>query len=570
MILFPILAREARRAAQQRALYRCRLGSVIVAVLIAEFLLGQARVWTSSAAAGREIFGWLIWIGFAFCLFAGVLFASGLLCQERKEGSLALLFLTRLSGLDVILGKLTAILLLTCQVALGLFPILALCIPLGGVSIGEFWRAAEALLATLVLSLSTGLFISALNRELSRSVLITFAVILLPTTLIGFFDSILRQSFPGTTVGGVLPGLIPLMTTILDEQRSATPGSFGLILASQFLLAGVLLMLGGRMLKRLSIASAPAPGRLGRFIHARSAMSVEERGELLQRNPIYWLSQRHRWRWLGAWTLFCLLIVLWFFGFEYFQFVPGARLLTIFAMAPLLHLLLKAAMASECASRLAGARGGELELLLSTPLTSGQIIRGQRRGLMRQFLWPIITMLAVDLVFALAYGRITAQRDVTSIVGYLFIYGLGISMIIDAPALAWVGLWQGLRCETTIQALQNTMARVIVLPLVIFAITAPIVALPLVGGRELFTFLGLAGKSDAADWTIGFILYWWLVSFVTNVFLERDARFHLKNFLRFIAADPRAARAVLDAGPHRRGRPAPRFERNYHRVMQST
>src|SRR5262245_24905459 len=121
MILVPILAREAARAAQRPALYRCRLGAVILAVIAGGYLLTQSRLWTVSAAIGREIFVVLIWLGFAFCLLAGVLFSSGLLCQERREGSLALLFLTRLTGLDVVLGKLTAILLLTGQVALGLF-----------------------------------------------------------------------------------------------------------------------------------------------------------------------------------------------------------------------------------------------------------------------------------------------------------------------------------------------------------------------------------------------------------------------------------------------------------------
>src|SRR5687768_4536919 len=180
MAIVPILARVARRAAKRPAIYRFRLGAVVFAVLTGVYLLTQARFWTSSATVGRDIFQILVWIAFAFCLLSGVMFASGLLCQERRDGSLALLFLTRLTGLDVILGKLTAILLITGQVAFGIFPVLALCIPLGGVSFAEFWRAAAVLLATLSLSLTSALFVSAVNRELSRSVLISFAIITIP------------------------------------------------------------------------------------------------------------------------------------------------------------------------------------------------------------------------------------------------------------------------------------------------------------------------------------------------------------------------------------------------------
>src|ERR1051325_4844158 len=187
MISIPILAREAKRAAKRQVIYRFRLGAVVLAVFTAGYLLRQITRWTSSAAIGHDIFQVLVWIGFGFCLLSGVLFSSGLLCQERRDGSLALLFLTHLTGLDVILGKLTAILLITRQVVLALFPVLALCTALGGVSIGEFWRATAVLLATLSLSLAIGLFVSALNRELSRSVLISFALITIPTAAVGFF-----------------------------------------------------------------------------------------------------------------------------------------------------------------------------------------------------------------------------------------------------------------------------------------------------------------------------------------------------------------------------------------------
>jgi hypothetical protein len=50
----------------------------------------------------------------------------------------------------------------------------------------------------------------------------------------------------------------------------------------------------------------------------------------------------------------------------------------------------------------------------------------------------------------------------------------------------------------------------------------------------------------------------WLVSFVINAIIQRAGRFHLKSFLRFIAAGPHGARAVLDGRTrHNRARPLP-------------
>jgi hypothetical protein len=554
MILTPILAREAARAAKRPIIFRLRLAAVVVAVATAGYVLRGATLWTSSSALGHDIFQVLIWIGFAFCLLSGVMFASGLLCQERRDGSLAVLFLTHLTGLDVVLGKLTAILLITCQVVLGLFPVLALCMALGGVSFGEFWRAAGVLLATLSLSLGVGLFVSALNRELSRAVLISFALIVLPTATLGFFDAMLREAFPGTTVGILLPGVVPLMTSISDEAYSATPAAFERCLAFQFLLSALLLVLGGLMLKRLSIQSGPSSSWISRMLHAQSAMPPEERCKLLHRNPMYWISQRHRWRWLSTWTIFCVLLVLWFYALEYLQFMPGAKVFILFAVAPFLHLLLKLAMAAESVSRFAGARTGELELLLCTRLTSGQIIRGQQRGLLRQFMWPIITMLAVDVIFALAYSRLTGPRDLTSNVGCLLIYTLGISMVIDAPALATVGLWHGLRCEKIVEALRRTILQVVILPLFIFFPGLLLFFGPLASAFQS----PLEGLDSLTDfWVIGLILWSWLVSFVINAIIQRAARFHLKTFLRFIAADPHGARAVLDGRARHIRRPLP-------------
>src|SRR5687768_17279554 len=141
MLVLPIFSRELRRAVQNPALYWVRTSTVFLSVALGAFLLRNTLPWNLGATAGRSIFQLTVWAAFAACLLSGVLLTSPMLCEERREGSLGLLFLTRVKGIDIIVGKLVAVGLLACQIVLGLFPVMAVCIVLGGVSIAEFWRA---------------------------------------------------------------------------------------------------------------------------------------------------------------------------------------------------------------------------------------------------------------------------------------------------------------------------------------------------------------------------------------------------------------------------------------------
>ena len=55
---------------------------------------------------GQSLFATLSVIAFAYCLLAGIRYTAGALSEERREGTLGLLFLTDLRGFDVVIGKL--------------------------------------------------------------------------------------------------------------------------------------------------------------------------------------------------------------------------------------------------------------------------------------------------------------------------------------------------------------------------------------------------------------------------------------------------------------------------------
>src|SRR5206468_5999297 len=168
--------------------------------------------------------------------------------------------------------------------------------------------------------------------------------------------------------------------------------------------------------------------------------------------------------------------------------------------------LLKGWLAAETGRQLAEDRKrGALELLLSTPLNVREILRGQRLALQRQFLGPLLAVLLIEAVMMIATARETATQDER---GYLLkTWSAGMFMLIaDLIALYWVGMWQAIISKNPNRAASATVARVLVLPWIAFALIALGISLTVVQiGHEPGPnfFLGLwFGLGLAAD--IGF------------------------------------------------------------------
>ena len=164
MTFLPIVERELRVVARRPGTYWTRWFAA----------LGMMLVWLLLAAANRRMpaaeLSQLLFVSFGvlalgFCLLAGIFLTADCLSEEKREGTLGLLFLTDLRGYDVVLGKLIATSVHSVYGLLAIFPVLALPLMMGGVTGGEFWRVVLVLVATLFLSLSLGMAASAATRE---------------------------------------------------------------------------------------------------------------------------------------------------------------------------------------------------------------------------------------------------------------------------------------------------------------------------------------------------------------------------------------------------------------------
>ncbi len=177
MTSLSIVERELRVRARQRFTSWIRVGVAATAMLISLMWL-QYTSRSSPAETSRMVFSLLTWLCFALCLFEGARQTADTLSGEKREGTLGLLFLTDLGGLDITLGKFAAASVQSFYGLLAVFPVLGITLAVGGVTAGEFWRTQLALLTTLFLAAAGGLWVSARSHDELRAVLAVVGLML--------------------------------------------------------------------------------------------------------------------------------------------------------------------------------------------------------------------------------------------------------------------------------------------------------------------------------------------------------------------------------------------------------
>src|SRR2546425_126071 len=182
MTILPIVERELRVAARRPGTYWLRVTAAFVAIAVFGWmLLTLLRDNVPSAAHGRYLFLALFGLAFAYCLFIGAWLTADCLSEEKRDGTLGLLFLTDLNGYDVVLGKLAATSVNSIYALLAIVPVISLPVQLGGVTASELWQSALVLLNTIFFSLAAGIFVSTLSRDERKAMFTTVFVALVAT-----------------------------------------------------------------------------------------------------------------------------------------------------------------------------------------------------------------------------------------------------------------------------------------------------------------------------------------------------------------------------------------------------
>lgn len=465
MTFLPIVQRELRAAARRRSTFRIRWWAVLIGLglTLLSFLFVAA---TRGRSVGNPLFGMLTGYALLICLLSGVFLTADALTEERREGTLGLLFLTDLKGYDVVLGKFVAQSMNAFYCLFALLPITALPILFGGVRGAEFWRMALALANALFFSLAAGLSVSACMRDSQRAMANTLALVLLMAAAL----PLLRETGSALKLPAIWYGLAWVSpyypfryASELVYTRHAS-AYWASLVASQ-LLSWCCLAIASFVLPRMVQERRKALRPASRVDLRRR--SPARRAALLSANPVEWLRRDElgfpwlAWMVVLASTVTVVLMVL----------LGGAESTMMIADAtrPFAFLLKVIFAIQACRFFVEARRNGALELLLCTPLTDRQIIRGQIRALWLTFGAPLGVFAAglfASLTFRAVSGLVLNQSNVTvAAAGGAFFSVIHIARLVaDVFAILWFGMGLALTSRKPGLAPALTILFVLILP----------------------------------------------------------------------------------------------------------
>ncbi len=480
MSFLPIVERELRMAARRKSTYRIRTWTAALAMAVA--ICSLALVWLGGSRHGDALFSILAIYSFGLCLLAGAFLTADCLSEEKRQGTLGLLFLTDLKGYDIVLGKFIASSLNAVYGLVALLPIIAMPLLLGGVTPAEFWRMAAALLNALFFSLAAGIFISALARETEYAMGGTFGVLLLlagALPALAALAPLARLPARLSYLAWVSP-FYPFACAREAAYLGQATKFWGTLISSHGL-GWLLIGLASWGLPRFWSERVSQSDRLSwrrRFVRLRGEAPSQRarlRERLLAINPVLWLVSRRivvpraPWLFVLVWGATVALAT---------AFVPTANsfpsgfLFSRYIEAPFAFLLKVLFAVETCRFFSDARRSGALELLLCTPLSSRDIIRGQSLAMRRSFLWPVAVFLGLLLVPLGAQVLVMLRTlDFQNIIGLL----LGavssvltaLRTIADLLAIFWLGLWLSLSIKKPNLAPGLTILFVLVLPAIL-------------------------------------------------------------------------------------------------------
>ena len=531
MKVFPVVERELRAASRRSGTYWVRFGAAAIAIGLTGCILLVTHDTGNTSGLGRSIFATLSTFAFIYCLFAGVRNTADCISEEKREGTLGLLFLTDLKPFEVLFGKLAATSLNSLYGLVAMFPVLALPLLLGGTTLEQYGVMLLILLNTLFLSLSVGLCVSVLVQGERAAMGLTIALLAFICggwaicgwvffekilSMKGFFDTLEAEMF----FGWVSP--IYAIYKLIDKLDAAQlPAEIWPSLGVILLLSWVFLLFAQNRLPLVWKDKADTVRRLRwrerwkLWTHGNKQQRLSYRERLLDDSPTLWLGSRHRLKPALVWMVFGLIGVGWVGGWVTYGndwLEEGNYVFT----GMLLGLILKCWLAVEAAHRFNHDRhSGALELLLSTPLDVAEIIRGQLQALKRQFLWPAVTLLVLLFLFVLS------EKAKGGLVSWWL--GSMAFLVADMVSIAYVGMWLGLQRRYATRAAGATLARII--------------GLPMVSLLAFLIFMTMTSRFFSSSRGEDYILLVWLLTgLATDVFFGLRARNQLHEKLRDLAA----------------------------------
>jgi len=493
MIVLAVIERELRASARHSFTYNLRmLGAG--ALVVVSFLFGINHGFAPTL--GSELLGSLHFTLFCAIWILVPLLTADCISRERREGTLGLLFMTRLQASDIVVAKGLAHGLRAVSLWLAVLPVVTIPFLLGGLSWGEALLSASINFSAICWALAAGLLASAWSKSWLRALcsaavlsifsLLTFGIgvgciwasLLTPGLFAGGGMWVPMPGGGATRVfqGQWLEGLDLVLLVGLGIITNAGGNWFnylrlasvsqliramgGVTLVSFFALLVAILAAGART-RRIWQEEPPSARQLWwekTFCTPVLWLSFFRRWmrRKLEHNPVGWLEQR---TWTGrlvTWAWFAIVISLYSAVLSDRNFFRGENV-TQGVMA----WLLAGSMAMSAAGSFRREReSGVLELLFVSPLAENEILTGRLRGLWGQFLPAYGTLLGLW-----AYCSTLNASEA----------GGGEAVVFHAITfltLPIIGLYFSLRCRAFITAFLCTLAVGMLAPLAVPAALA--------------------------------------------------------------------------------------------------
>jgi ABC-type transport system involved in multi-copper enzyme maturation permease subunit len=461
-----------------------------------------------------------------FCMLAGLLLTADSIASEKQGGTIGLLFLTDLTGYDIVLGKLAAHSVNAFFGLLAVFPVLALPLLMGSVTGLEFSRLLLVFGTTLFFSLNLGLVVSAMTDDPRKALggailLMAVAAGLLPALwwLQNYLHNVRWLDFL------LWPSPVFAFRYGFDSfyRSRIGPANFWHSIETIWLLTAFCLAWASYITPRSWQTHELKPRKLA---VPRRKPHGWERAEAA--NPFCRVTIRD---WTPSFLANLLLgvaVPVWlcfFFSIPTSTpfLIPVPFIVCLF-LGFALHGLVKWLMIVESVSRLNHDRNsGALELLLVTPLPVEAIMAAQGKALRAHFRQAFVTLGLLNLALLTAVFKYADALQMDKEGQWLFtevLVGGMVALLTDGEAVVWVGMWQGLSKRQAYKAVLLT-------------------AVQLLGPCWLLAFLSMMTDFAPGWFSFGpyrMIATWFLVGLVVDAICIRVARRRLNSRFRSLVA----------------------------------
>ncbi len=470
MLHLPLISRELLVAARSRKGWWLRFSIHALMVLVAAVWLAFLGVTRWSAIGGAGLFGFLSLATWLAALFLGSVTTSDAVSRERREGTLGLLFLSRVGPLEVVGAKLAGAAVQFLPLLLGVVPILGICLLLGGVTPGMLLRVSIAHGLTALGSLSVGLAASCWLRT-RRATFSASLLLMLVWNLVPPIADVLQlpgQSAPWRLHPAWL-GASPfrLLQLADDNAYRANPDAFrsgvGLILAVIVVFVAVAACGARRLVRDAVNASVPRPrnrrGGRGRIPAADGTHPL---------SILFPLGRVARILLMFPPVCMAALLLLLPWADAGWNQVP--MVLSVFLnMVPLSVLAWHRTDAIQTLHQT-----GMLELLQGTPAFSSPDHREiplLLRGLGRTAAMPVVFSLVATSFLLLIHGILASRfagvgdRFNAGPIGMVLFQAVG--LVLRYHAVSAFSAWRGLRSPNSAQAFLSVIGVTVLLPAVL-------------------------------------------------------------------------------------------------------